>query len=159
MKRNRIAKKDWELVVDYACKIVNASSRKDRVAGKAHNAALHSYLKRLLRKYGPRAAIVETQGDFTGNCRQRLSLYKRAYSLAEEQADYYTLASSSVSLAEIYIEDMRDRKNASIWLMKLKSVLNGHPDEDFAEKYATLSKMIKKSSRRKRPPRRRKQLS
>ena len=139
MTPDGITNVDWKPVHRLALKIANASSAGDVGLSLQHEKQLHSYLKRLLRKYGPLPSIVSTQADYTDHPSKRVRLYKVAFDSARKINDNLNVMLAAWSIVEIYIEELKNRRAAENWLIRLKDALALCPDRYVLKEYHALT--------------------
>lgn len=113
-----ISTEDWDVVHELTVDLVNAEEGEDEEQCRHR---LLEYLDELEDKYGPRPSILATRADFiVDDMPGRLDLFNRAYALAAEAGDARNQLQVASSLAELYIEELRDIDAGSIWLSRAK---------------------------------------
>lgn len=133
-----ISTDDWDGVHSLAVEIVNA----DEDSAKKCRARLLKYLDGLEEKYGELPSILATRADYAKDSRVKERLLKRAYALACARSDAHNALYSAHSLAELYIEDLRDAPDGRKWLEHMKQLLSQVDDSSFAEEYARLLRAV-----------------
>ena len=78
------------------------------------------YLDWLTSKYGSLPSILATRADYVDDLAEQEELLLRAWDLAEERGDRFNLVEIAHSLAELYLEEMKERTLGSRWLNVLK---------------------------------------
>jgi hypothetical protein len=142
MTPDGISKMDWDVIHEIAVKIANAAMKDDDELMVVENTAILRALDRLQKKYGDKTSILATKADYLDDNDERVALYEKAYALAERNNDAMNKTSIASSLAELYWENLRDPKNAKIWLEKLNLCLREHPDKYDQEVYEKLRREI-----------------
>lgn len=111
-----ISSKDWDFVHELAVDIVNATDEeRDEIRSR-----LLGHLDRLQRKYGDLPSILATQADYVDDVSQREQLLTRAYTLAASLHDALNELEIAQSLAELYVETLKEPQKAADWLKRLK---------------------------------------
>jgi hypothetical protein len=128
MTSDGINTEDWDRVKELACQIVNSSSAGNDRASSKYTKSLLAFLTELQKKYGELPSILATEADYMEDIPERLQLLKRAYALAEKLQDYRNQVLIASSIAEIYIEELADVKNATVWLDLLETNINNSQD-------------------------------
>jgi hypothetical protein len=139
MTPDGINKRDWAKVHVIACRIANAAIQDDKQGCHRWTKELMTCLDTLEHKYGRLPSIVATRADFGGNARQRIKLWKEAYSLALVRGDKKNLALISSSLAGFMIDDQENADAGQRWL----DIMKGHMREDDKEDYRKLRKRLR----------------
>jgi hypothetical protein len=129
-----ISSDDWDFVHELAIDIVNTQGDEC----EAHKDRLLVYLKQLEEKYGELPSIIATRADYINDVRQREQLLNRAYVLAEARDDNYNKLEIAHSLAELYIEKLKDAAQGQEWLECLKQHVDRTDDSSLAEEYKRL---------------------
>jgi len=143
MTSDGITKKDWDPIHELAVNIANASSVGDIKLSRQYEKQLHNHLRALQRKYGILPSIISTRADYTDDPAKRIKLYKLAYRLAGETNDDLNLMHSAWSLASIYLDDLKQRRNGREWLSRLKDALILYPDKYVIKEHGALTRTLK----------------
>jgi len=85
--KHRVLKSDWLSVVDAACEVTNAVMMEDPVLSASKRVSLMDLLDELQRKYGERAVITATRGDFLEDPVEAKICLERALDLARADGD------------------------------------------------------------------------
>ncbi|MEO5715514.1 MAG: hypothetical protein ABIT37_18695 [Luteolibacter sp.] len=85
--KSRVLKSDWDRVADAACEVVNAVMMDDPVLSASKRERLMDLLDELERKYGERAIIAATRGDFLEDLLEARKCLERALELAIAEKD------------------------------------------------------------------------
>ncbi len=120
---------DWDQVKDLAAKIANAACRNDQRFGQVLTRRLFQLLRTLESRYGPKPSILATKADYVPSRDARIRLLKRAWSLALSAEDKPNLTWIAGSLAEVFIDDLRDRRRGEAWLSRLERALSCYWDD------------------------------
>ena len=132
-----IAAADWDSIHQIALKIANASLTDDDATMVAEYAAMHEALDELILKYGDKPPLWSTKADYQNDPVESISLYQKAYVLAEQTDSHKNKTMIAWSLAELYWDYLGDWYNTEIWLDKLKACLEGYPDDYASEMYVS----------------------
>jgi hypothetical protein len=106
-----IAPHHWDLVHEAAIELANADDDEIDAAQRT----MMRVLDELQELYGKRPSLLATRADYVDDDR-RERLYLEAFELASERGDEANLLFVSHSLAELYIETLRDVQNGRRWL-------------------------------------------
>lgn len=112
MTSDGISTEDWDRVHELALNIVNAIDGEDQ----APYDELFSYLAHLRSKYGERASILATEGDYADNPREAERLYVMAFNIAAAAGDIANVREIALSLAYLHANAIKDAAAASRWL-------------------------------------------
>jgi len=85
--KQRVLKADWQPVLDAACEVANAVMMDDPVLSASKRERLMDLLSGLERKYGERAMITATRGDFLEEPLEAKKCLERALDLARAEED------------------------------------------------------------------------
>jgi hypothetical protein len=111
------------------------------------------YLDELENKYGVRPSILATRDDFmVDDVPKRLDLFKRAYVLATEAGDGRNQLHVAASLAELYIEELRDIDASSMWLARAKEHMERFGNEIDWREYERVRRALEQFQIRKDLP-------
>ena len=83
MKSWPFSKAEWASVKDAMLPVVNAGLAEDAVVQASHLIGLLDVLAGLRARHGDHPVLLETEADFTEDDGDRVSLYRRAVSVAE----------------------------------------------------------------------------
>lgn len=131
-----ISAEDWNKVHELSLAVVNASEE------RTEKKQLLAYLDTLEKRYGSLPSILATKADLIDDPHKRLGLYQRAYEAALENSDKLNLALITLSIAEIHVEELEDRKQSEHWLAIFKENIKDHPDEYLKDEYKRLFAML-----------------
>jgi len=140
MTSDGISKRDWDRVTEVAIRIVNVSSLRNDELVLPYTRQMLCLLDRLQRKYGELPSLLATRADYTEDESERLRLLKRAYRLAKTRHDKVNCVLIASSIAEIYIEDLRNVEKGKSWLDSLESCLSEYRDESEMREFRRLKK-------------------
>jgi predicted DNA-binding protein len=115
-----ISTEDWDIVHELALDIVNTDGNEC----EQFKARLLKYLDQLQEKYGDLPSILGTRADYVDDVRQKEQLLTNAYVLAEACEDHLNELEIAHSLAELYVETLKDGRKASKWLEHLRRHVN-----------------------------------
>lgn len=130
-------KAEWADVGDAALPVVNAGLAEDAVLRASHLIGLLDVLDGLRAKHGDHPVLLETEADFIKEDDERLTLYRRAVSVAEAN-DIQTL-SIRLSLAQLLI-DMGEPAAARSELLACEAELSVVGDASDRTEWAELHK-------------------
>lgn len=133
-----ISREDWAQVHQCAVDIANAALADDAPWAEASRCDLFQWLDRLEDRYGALPSILATRADYTDDVGHRLTLYQAAYEAAAARGDVRNLVWIASSLAELYVEDVREPLSAGEWLDRLEAHLSQHEDPDERAELARL---------------------
>ena len=85
--KERIAKFDWDRVQEVACEFANAVIMEDVVLSESKRESVMDLLDELEIKYGERARITATRGDFLENPHEAEKCFERALELSRAEND------------------------------------------------------------------------
>lgn len=120
---------DWEVVIELASAVVNASA--DGADPAYLKRKLLKELEKLERKYGRLPSILSTKADYVVKIDERLSLLREAYSAASENLDFKNKVYISATIAELYVEEFNDAVHARYWVDVLERDLADYPDDEY----------------------------
>jgi hypothetical protein len=129
MVSDGISKADWEEVVDLSAKRANAVCSGDGALGELFNTRLLRYLETLQQKYGRLPGILATMADCLDDPRKRIDLLEDAWRIASVREDHANSVLIASSLAELYIDELKDRPCGEQWLARLEESLENHWDD------------------------------
>jgi hypothetical protein len=137
-----ISTEDWNVVHELTVDLVNAEE------GEAEEQCRHrllEYLGELEGKYGPRPSLLATRADFmVDDVPGRLDLFSRAYALSAEVGDLRNQLHVASSLAELYIDELRDIDNASKWLSRAKDHVERIGNEVDCREYERVKRALER---------------
>lgn len=134
-----ISGEDWDVVHDLSLKIVNAEAESEE---NIYTDQLLHYLDELEEKYGALPSILATRADYASDTKEQSALLRQAYALAEASRDTANLKQIAHSLAELYIEDVKDASEGQIWIERLRDHLISSPDKDLHDEVKRLQKSL-----------------
>jgi hypothetical protein len=125
-----ISREDWAHVHQCAVDIANAALADDDGASQVRTRDLLRVLERLEHRYGALPSILATRADYIEDVPSRLTLYEAACDAASEHGDARNLVWIASSLAELYVDELREPLRGGQWLERLESHLANHDDPD-----------------------------
>lgn len=134
-----ISGEDWDRVHDLSLKIVNAEAESEE---NIYTNQLLQYLDKLEGEYGALPSILATRADYVSDTKEQSALLRQAYALAEASGDIANLKEIAHSLAELYIEDLRDPAEGQAWIKRLRDHLISSPDKDFQDELKRLHEIL-----------------
>lgn len=134
-----ISGEDWDRVHDLSLKIVNAEAESEE---NIYTNQLLQYLDKLEGEYGPLPSILATRADYVSDTKEQSALLRQAYALAEASSDIANLKEIAHSLAELYIEDLRDPAEGQTWIKRLRDHLISSSDKDFQDELKRLHEIL-----------------
>lgn len=129
MNKVKLSRNEWGEIQGLSYAIANASSLEDNLTNDTLTKELLYKLDRLKLKYGALPILLSTRADYIENINERLKLYKQAFYGALETIDKQCVTQSAESIAELYVDEMRDYNNGNIWLKKLRYVTEKYGDQ------------------------------
>ena len=108
-----ISDANWNRIHELALLLLKHADDKTK---PRYRRRLLSCLDRLEKKYGLLPSILATRADFISNSRQQEKLFLRAYCLAKSRHDGTNLLYVSHSLAELYVENLKNVVKSGKWL-------------------------------------------
>ena len=139
-----ISESDWEEIKEIAAEIANAAISEDSIFVESLRLKLLDKLASLEEKYGEHASLLGVIAEYIEMPDEKMSLFNRAYEIAEKQKDYLNLTLVSHSIAELYILEFKDEQNGARWLDKLESNLKTHYSSFEAEHLLALKVDLEK---------------
>lgn len=136
-----ITGEDWDVVHDLSLKIVNAEAESE---GNIYTNQLLQYLDELEAKYGALPSILATRADYVSDAKEQSALLRQAYAFAEASHDVTNLKEIAHSLAELYINDLRDPSEGQVWIRRLSEHISSSPDKTLS---ADLERLRESSNR------------
>jgi hypothetical protein len=133
---------DWDRVKELAAHVVNASADDDEALGARCTEELLRLLDRLEEKYGELPSILATKADYIDDVLARLELLERAHKIAMGQGDTVNQTLTASSVAQVYIEELKDARKGRSWLEILRVSLEQSPDRSEKEEFERLSKVL-----------------
>jgi len=115
-----ISSEDWDVVHELALELLEHSVHNDEASRDDLRRRMLDYLEWLTNKYGSLPSILATRADYVDDLAEQEELLLRAWDLAEERGDRFNLVEIAHSLAELYLEEVKDRTLGSRWLNVLK---------------------------------------
>jgi hypothetical protein len=151
MTSDGINSKDWAVVHEYALQVANAASKRDRRGARMATALLLRHLDQLELSYGRLPSILATRADYVGDKCESIRLLHSAWRAARNRSDKCNLTHIASSLAELYIETLRDLRRGRIWVSRLQAALVEHWDEDECRTLGGLRKLMGRLARSDHP--------
>lgn len=130
---------DWDAVHDLSLKIVNAEAESET---NIYTNQLLQYLDDLESKYGALPSILATRADYVLDVEEKAALLRQAYVLAEASGDATNLKEIAHSLAELYIEDLKDSYEGRTWLKRLSDHINFALDKSLSAEFERLQEIL-----------------
>jgi hypothetical protein len=134
-----ISGEDWDAVHDLSLKIVNAEAESEE---NIYTNQLLLYLDELEAKYGVLPSILATRADYVSDVNEKSVLLRQAYALADASRDNPNLKEIAHSLAELYIENLKDSSEGQIWIERLRDHLISSSDKDLHDEVKRLQKSL-----------------
>ena len=134
-----ISTEDWEAVHELSLKIVNAEAESEE---NIFTNQLLQYLDELEAKYGALSSILATRADYVSDVNEKAALLRQAYALAEGSRDITNLREIAHSLAELYIEDLKDHSEGQIWMKRLNEHISLSPDKTLSDELERLRELL-----------------
>ncbi len=138
-----IHKKDWEKVTTLACNFANAVEEHNEKLSCRYRNRIHKLLNNLMEKYGELPSLLATKADYTENIREKLPLLRKSYSLALKAKDHPNLTWVSSSIAEIYIDELKNLRSGRHWVSLLEKHLQFHSDDEEKNHLQKLKKQLR----------------
>lgn len=139
-----ISREDWAHIHQCAVDIANAALADDAAASQASTSELLQVLERLEHRYGALPSILATRADYIEDVPSRLTLYEAAYDAASEHGDARNLVWIASSLAELYVDELREPLRGGEWLERLETHLAKHDDPDERDVLERLRAVVQK---------------
>lgn len=79
---------------------------------------------------GSRCLALATRADYVEDVPSRLTLYQAAYEAASARGDARNFVWIASSLAEMYVDELREPLRGGEWLERLETHLEKHDDPD-----------------------------
>lgn len=137
-----IPRNEWMLVEDLADKVLDANLSGDLVIELKYKEQMINLLDKLQTKYGELPSIYATKADYIDDIQQEVVLLKKGFDIANNLNDKKNRTLISGSLAQRYIEELRDKANGIIWINKIEDCLKEYYDKDEAEQCSELKKLL-----------------
>jgi len=138
--RDGVSDRDWSVVKSLALNIAKMSEQDADTSDMERE--LHKYLDWLEQKYGEMPSILATRAEYTDNARDAVALYEKAYASACIIKCNYEKSYISLSIAELYIVELKEVKAGKYWLRLLERNMNDFADNYILEAYDTLRRKI-----------------
>ena len=142
MTSDGIETADWDRVHELALDIVNASLAGDDAAEAGARTLLLSVLDEFDRKYGRKASLLATRADYVESSEDRERLFLAAYEEAERIGDDTNRGLIAHSLAEFYLDEIKDAERGTTWLGLWRDHLGVEPDEYDREELSRLEGLL-----------------
>jgi hypothetical protein len=137
-----ISKEEWAHVYSICSEILSAVESEDEGEEQVKRIKLFGFLDGLQKKYGELPSILATKADYASDDNVKVALLQKAFEIAKTKRDDSNLTLISSSLAQAYIEDLKDKVQGKKWLNELKSCLAKKMDRGEADEYDRLSKIL-----------------
>src|SRR5689334_9508200 len=118
-----ISSEDWDVVHELALESLQHAVNNDDASRDDLRRRILEYLEWLASKYGALPSILATKADYVDDRAEKEELLLRAWDLAAERGDQLNSVEIAHSLAELYLEEMKDRALGARWLNVLKQEL------------------------------------
>jgi hypothetical protein len=138
-----ISTEDWDRVTELAFELWK--HLEDAEKEKRHQ-DLFDFLDGLEAKYGALSSILATRADFLprNEMRNKEELLARAYALAIERRDRRNALDVAHSLADLYLDALRQPKEGATWLGCFGAQLYADADDPWwSEEYERLKKLAR----------------
>ena len=123
-----ISSEDWDLVHELAQEIVTHSMNEDEPAREDARKRMLDCLRSLQLKYGSLPSILATKADFVDDLAEREELLLRAWNLTKDRSDRVNAQEIAHSLAEFYLDEVKNPSLGTLWLDVLKEEVS-EPDD------------------------------
>ena len=134
MTPDGITDADWGRIHGLAVEIVNGSLAEDQRSADRARTSLIELLDQFDEKYGPKPSLLATRADYVDSPVEREGLLRKAFSEAERIGDQKNRELIAHSLAQLFIEDVRDLEEGARWLGIWRDQVGVEPvDYDLAE--------------------------
>ena len=144
MTPDGISDDDWDVTLDLAARIVNATSGdSDHGLYNRLNRQMSKHLDTLEEKYGPLPSILAMKADYAEDTIERIRLLEKAWEHAEGGAYRANKTLIASSLAETYIDELGNVDKGKDWLSRLEKALGDHWDDDEHKEFQRLVEAIK----------------
>jgi hypothetical protein len=87
-------------------------------------------------------SILATRADYVSDVNEKSVLLRQAYALADASRDNPNLKEIAHSLAELYIENLKDSSEGQIWIERLRDNLISSSDKDLHDEVKRLQKSL-----------------
>jgi len=134
-----ISSEDWDAIHEMSLKIVNAEAEAER---NIHTKHLLQFLDELDDKYGVLPSILATRADYVADDDEKASYLRQAYALAEAIDDKIDMREIAHSLAELYIEDLKQITEGRDWLERLRNQLKHSTEESLKNELERLQALL-----------------
>jgi hypothetical protein len=138
-----ITTEDWDRVTELALEVSNQFNSPEYERCRQD---LFNYLDRLEVKYGALPSILATRADFTSgdDTGAKEELLVRAYALAIERRDRKNALAIAHSLADLYLDSLRDSVEGGRWLNCFGAQLYEDPDDAWwSKEYERLKQLAR----------------
>lgn len=133
---------EWKLVEELADKVLDANLSDDSVMESKYKAEMVDLLDSLQRKYGDCPSIFATKADYIDSTEREIILLKKAFELSKSNGDKKNNTLISGSLAQRYIEELRDRINGDTWIKEFECCLKDYNDEQAEDELVELRNIL-----------------
>lgn len=129
MTSDGISSEDWNQVHELAVELVNAPDDESEPVRQR----LFECLRRLTAKYGELPSILATHADYVDDPRESERLFLRAFDIAQARGDRAYIREISLSLADLYVNTLRDAADATRWLEVANAYMSADSEMDKSE--------------------------
>jgi hypothetical protein len=137
-----ISSEDWDLVHELAQEIVTNSMNEDEPAREDARKRMLDCLRSLQSKYGSLPSILATSADYVDDLAEREELLLRAWNLTKDRIDRVNAQEIAHSLAELYVQEMKNRTLGTLWLDVLKEEVSEPDDAWLRAEIERLQKLL-----------------
>jgi hypothetical protein len=137
-----ISSEDWDLVHELAQEIVTHLMNEDEPAREDARKRMLDCLRSLQSKYGSLPSILATRADYVDDLAEREELLLRAWNLTKDRIDRVNAQEIAHSLAELYVQEMKNRTLGTLWLDVLKEEVSETDDAWLRAEIERLRKLL-----------------
>ncbi len=134
---------DWDKIRGMSADVANAAICDDQGALRKARSEILSAIKQFIVKYGEKPSLLATKADYVEDLNDRIPLLEKAYEISCDTCDVRNKTYISQSLAELYIDDMKDMQKGAFWVKNLAESLASYSEPYEAEEYIRLSSALK----------------
>jgi hypothetical protein len=122
MTSDGISSDDWERIQEIAAVIANAAIADDNVLYDSATLEMANALKELKDKYGALPSIIATEAEYAANPVVKVNLLQEALNLARRGGDEKNERLIIHSLAEVYVDELKDKERALYWIDRFAQI-------------------------------------
>ena len=137
-----ISGEDWDFVHELALEMLEHSVHEDEAGREDVRRRMLDYLDWLQTKYGSLPSIFATKADYVDDIGKQEELLLRAWDLAEERGDRLNAVEIAHSLAELYLEELKDCTLGARWLDVLKQEVFQPENAALSDEIERLQKLL-----------------